>query len=355
MLQGYNAGNSYDIYWDHLTDTPTPIVATGANCIATLGTAFSGTVATFTTADTLDGPGVFQATITWGDGGTTTGTVTGGNGSFTVSGNHTFTVAGALPVSVLISSPTTTPGTATGTASVNALPPFLTGSPAFYQGNQGQYLIKTFNSNGGSKALGNWLATTFPNLFGASSGTAGSYGFAPNNLAGKNNNQVASYYPFLAPGTVQAEALTTALNIYATPTLLGGTAGTPYGFTVTAAGFGAVLFNVGPNGAAFGVANNSTLDVLHLLLAVNAQAVNGIPYGGDQLLNQEALAVLKALNHDGPGAAAAAALPRRPADPMRAYPVRAPAALVRRRPATQPGGPGRTQRRPERRGLRGGE
>jgi hypothetical protein len=46
-----------------------------------------------------------------------------------------------------------------------------------------------------------------------------------------------------------------------------------YGFTVSANGLGAYSFNVGADGAAFDVANNTTLDVYALLQAVNDQAV----------------------------------------------------------------------------------
>jgi hypothetical protein len=291
FLQGYNAGNSYNIFWDHLRDTRAAIVASGVNISTTVGTAFSGTVATFTTADTLDGPGVFQATITWGDGSTTTGTVTGGNGSFTVSGGHTYTVGGAYALSVQISSPTSQPATASGTATV-ALPPGSAASGAFWSGTQGQSLILSFNGSQGSKALGNWLATNFPNLFGASAGSG-------NDLTNNNNKKVASYYLSLAPGSVQAEALTTALNVYATTASLGGTAGVAFGFTVTAAGLGAVPFNVGLNGAAFGVPDNTAEDILHLLLAVNAQTVTGVPYAGNPnqaQLQQEAVNVFTAIN-----------------------------------------------------------
>ena len=82
---------------------------------------------------------------------------------------------------------------------------------------------------------------------------------------------------------VQAEVLAVALNVYATTTLLGGNAvnaGVAYGFSVSATGLGADSFNVGSDGAAFGVANNTTKNVYELLLAVNNQASNGILYNG---------------------------------------------------------------------------
>jgi hypothetical protein len=290
FLQGYNAGNSYNIFWDHLTDTRTAIVATGANITTTLDTPFSGTVATFTTADTLDGPGVFQATITWGDGSRSTGTVTGGNGSFTVTGGHTYSAGGTFPLSVDISSPTSGAATATGSATV-ALPAGLTASPVFWSSSTGQSLIKSFNGNG-SKQLGNWLASNFPNLFGANAGSA-------NDLTNQNNKKVATYYLSLPLGSVQSEVLTTALNVYATTASLGGTAGIGFGFNVSATGLGAVPYTVGMDGAAFGVPDNTIESVFNLLLAVDAQTVTGVPYAGNPnqaQLQQEALNVLTAIN-----------------------------------------------------------
>jgi hypothetical protein len=58
--------------------------------------------------------------------------------------------------------------------------------------------------------------------------------------------------------------LATALNVYATTSSLGGTAAVVYGFHVSPAGLGACSFNVGLDGAAFGVANDATLTVLGL-------------------------------------------------------------------------------------------
>jgi hypothetical protein len=195
MLQGYNAGNSYDIYWDNLRDTNPPVV------------------------------------------------------------------------------------------------PGLTGGVGFWQGGNGQALIKSFNGRTGATALSDWLATTFPNLYGASAG--------PNNLTGMNNNQVWKYFQQLSAGGLQAQVLATALSVYATTSSLGGNAGVAYGFTVSATGLGARSYSVGMDGAAFGVANNTTLDVNQLLLAVNNKAVNGVLYNGDTALQAQAADLFASLNQAG--------------------------------------------------------
>ena len=59
---------------------------------ATEGTALPGTtqVATFTDTNTSDTASDFTATINWGDGTTTAGTVSGSAGAFTVAGGHTY-------------------------------------------------------------------------------------------------------------------------------------------------------------------------------------------------------------------------------------------------------------------------
>ncbi|HUY31900.1 MAG TPA: peptidylprolyl isomerase [Pirellulales bacterium] len=95
------------------------IAATAATFAATEGTAFSGTVATFSDPVSTDTAAQFTAAVNWGDGTTSTaGTVSGSAGAFTVAAGHTYGEDGALPVSVTISE--VSPGTATATASSTA-------------------------------------------------------------------------------------------------------------------------------------------------------------------------------------------------------------------------------------------
>jgi hypothetical protein len=77
---------------------------------ATERTLFSGQVATFTDKNSANGPADFNAVIAWGDGRTSPGIVGGGNGSFTVSGNHTYQEGGVYLVKVIIKD--NSPGTA---------------------------------------------------------------------------------------------------------------------------------------------------------------------------------------------------------------------------------------------------
>lgn len=86
------------------------------------GSPFTGVVATFTDANTANTAGDFTATIDWGDGTTTAGVVSGGGGTFTVSGTHTYASAGSYPVLVTLSDDA--PGTATArvTSTANVQP-----------------------------------------------------------------------------------------------------------------------------------------------------------------------------------------------------------------------------------------
>src|SRR5205807_8576695 len=57
-------------------------------------------VATFTDADRTDKAIDFVADIDWGDGVVSEGTIAGGNGSFSVTGQHAYPDEGSYPVSV---------------------------------------------------------------------------------------------------------------------------------------------------------------------------------------------------------------------------------------------------------------
>jgi hypothetical protein len=75
--------------------TPSPTTSAESS-----GVPFSDTVATFTDANTLADATDFTATIDWGDGTTTAGTVSGP--PFEVTGNHTYASPGSYAVTVPI-------------------------------------------------------------------------------------------------------------------------------------------------------------------------------------------------------------------------------------------------------------
>jgi hypothetical protein len=92
---------------------------------ATSGTAFSGSVGTFTDADTAAPAGDFSGTITWGDGSTSAATITATStaGQFGVTGSHTYAAAGTFTISVAIRDVGGSTATLHGSANVAAAAP----------------------------------------------------------------------------------------------------------------------------------------------------------------------------------------------------------------------------------------
>jgi len=102
---------------DALSGTPLTINATQF-------APFSGAVANFSDTNTGNSAGDFVATINWGDGNITAGTVSGSGGAFVVSGSHTYVSAGTFPVTVTLTddAPGTATATVTSTATVASVP-----------------------------------------------------------------------------------------------------------------------------------------------------------------------------------------------------------------------------------------
>jgi CSLREA domain-containing protein len=158
-----------------------------------------------------------------------------------------------------------------------------TQSSAWWNGSSGQALIKALNGSQNPTNLGNWLATNFNNLFGANAGSA-------NNMAAKTNAQVAAYFQSLYANSSkkpETDALTLALNTYVTNSSLAGNTATSYGFAVSTSGLGIATVNVGTDGAAFGINDNTVMTITELLSRVNARSRNGMLWdsNGDGSLN----------------------------------------------------------------------
>ena len=134
----------------------------GTTIAANLDETFTATVATFTDPDTVTSASDLTATVNWGDGTTTDGTVSGSNGSFTVSGSHAYTAGGqdTVTVSLLDDTPGTASGTATSTATVTA----LSGQMALAAATEGTTLpnstaVATFSDSNGTDTAGSFTAT----------------------------------------------------------------------------------------------------------------------------------------------------------------------------------------------------
>jgi hypothetical protein len=72
-----------------------------------------------------------------------------------------------------------------------------------------------------------------------------------------------------------AQILGAALAVYVTDANLAGTAGVQYGFNVTPTGTGSATYNVGSNGTALGLSNNTSYTVFALIQQADLQVQNG--------------------------------------------------------------------------------
>ena len=188
------------------------------------------------------------------------GGATGGGGS-----NYTGSLSATAGVSTCAGTPVTRGDAAT---------------ISFWGIQNGQTLIDSLNGGSSSTALAQWLATTFPNLYGP---TAGVYSMVNSNGSYFTNAQVASSYInsfFNVSGQeTNAQILASALAVYCTSSTLAGgimAESSPYHFNVSSHGIGAHTIGVGSNGGFFGVPDNDEVSVLTLLEITNSQASNGI-------------------------------------------------------------------------------
>jgi hypothetical protein len=110
-LGGYSA---YSLAAKATTSAPPSDSLTVSGWIASKpeGATYNGTVATFVDTNHTTPASSFTASIGWGDGVSSAGTVTGGSGVFTVSGSHVYSAYGNFDVLVNIAM--VAPGTATG-------------------------------------------------------------------------------------------------------------------------------------------------------------------------------------------------------------------------------------------------
>lgn len=158
-------------------------------------------------------------------------------------------------------------------------------STSFWKNSNGQALLCKLNGSANSCALGQWLSNTFPDMYSHVL-VNGTYV----NFANLTNAQIAWFFVNcdynVYTAKLNTQVLAAALNCYATSTnLCGGTYASAYGFTTSANGSGYDLINVGSNGAAFGVSNNSNISILQALNAADDDAVNGVLYATSEVVN----------------------------------------------------------------------
>lgn len=145
---------------------------------------------------------------------------------------------------------------------------------AYWQTEESQELLTSLNSGPSDTRLANWLAKTCPNLYGANAGS--------NYLTGQTNEQVAAFCQSLsgqdaedAP-PAEAQVLALALAAYITSENLAGTTATEYRFLTSDEGVGRAEYNVGKNGAVFGVADEEDITILDALSVTDKPDTPGL-------------------------------------------------------------------------------
>ncbi len=108
-----------------------PLTSVGASVTGQAGVAFTGTVATFTDADPAGTSSDYSATINWGDGSVSAGTIAPSGSGFQVTGMHTYSGLGTYMPTISIADNGGASTVAHGTASAGLSPTsVLTGAPS---------------------------------------------------------------------------------------------------------------------------------------------------------------------------------------------------------------------------------
>jgi streptogramin lyase len=144
-----------------------PLSVTAQTIAPSEGASITSSVASFADADPSATSSSFTATIDWGDGSSSTGTITAAGSGFTVSGSHTYSEEGSLPVTVTITDIDTShdiggnTATANSTATIGdaALSASATTLSATEGTSTGSVAVAFFSDAGGPEAPGNYTAT----------------------------------------------------------------------------------------------------------------------------------------------------------------------------------------------------
>jgi hypothetical protein len=160
----------------------------------------------------------------------------------------------------------------------------------FWANKNGQALIESLNGGTTATDLGTWLAATFPDLYAANAGM--------HNLDGKTNTDVAQFFEKLKGQKLDGEVLATALSVYVTNSTLAGMTAEACGLQVSDFGLGSAAINIGNDGAAVGLPNNTVMTVMDILQATDQLSAgsDGVLYGGAAKLRSLASNLYSAIN-----------------------------------------------------------
>jgi N-acetylneuraminic acid mutarotase len=220
VLPASSRGRAHKLLLELLEDrtVPSPLNTGPVGIHATEGLLYDGAVGSFTDGNTADTSGNFTATIFWGDGRNSAGTVTGSNGQFTVNGQHTYAEQGNFPLSAVVTdnngNSITLGGPPSWTPLAATLPPALTDYGAPVRGRIDE--AATAGTNGKIYVLGGRVQT----VYGGGNATAEVDAYDP-------ASQTWTQLPSLTSGPRWSLSATTGTD--GTIYVMGGLYGAGYG------------------------------------------------------------------------------------------------------------------------------
>ena len=193
---GLNSGE-HGLFGMLQTAGASPLAATSVNFSVTEGQQFSGGVAAFTATSPTAAASDFTATIDWGDGTTTAGTVTaGGAGGFLVSGSHQYAEEGSQTVTVTIHDASSNTITAQDAVTAADAPLYANGTHFTTTPGQTQHgvVVGSFTDAGGAEPASDFTATIDWGDGTTSTGTVVSLGGGSFNVTGDHNYSQAGVF-----------------------------------------------------------------------------------------------------------------------------------------------------------------
>jgi hypothetical protein len=186
------------------------VAVTGGLTVTTVEGSDSGsqTVATFTDPGGAEAVGDYSATIDWGDGSTATvGSISFANGTFTVSGDHTYSEEGTFAVTVTVAHEGAPAAVVGSSATVSDPAVAATGGvtvTAVEGSDSGSQTVATFTDPGGAEAVGDYSATI--EWGDGSAATVGSISFANDTFTVSGDHTYSSSGTFAVTVSVTHES-----------------------------------------------------------------------------------------------------------------------------------------------------
>ncbi len=158
-----SGGEQHGLLGSIISAQNTPLSGDGTKITATEGTTFSGAIAAFASSNTAATAGAFTATIDWGDGSSSVGTVVAnGDGGFNVLGSHAYVEEAASEI-IHVTVTDGSSNTITLNASAKVIDATLsaTGVPVSLQQSLtlNNVAVATFSDSGGAEPAANYTAT----------------------------------------------------------------------------------------------------------------------------------------------------------------------------------------------------